>query len=450
MTLDDRIFLKEFFRSLSDHPLDPSNEQDIKHYVPLYEEPGLADEDPVKLLANGIEWTSESVQLLSGYRGTGKSTELKRLKTHLMKEPGYLVFLCDVEEYLNLSTPIDVSDFLMVVAGAFGEAVDEYMKDKDHGIDGNFWAWIRDFLKQTNVENVELSAALGTNGASIGIKANLKNSPAFKQRLQDHMAGHLGTLVSTVHEFIENRVKLLKQHYPEREIVLLLDSIEHIRGMSANAKAVYGSVESLFAGHSEKLHLPDLHVVYTVPTYLKIRYPNVDALYEPGGLIVLPAFKLFKQDEDRTSVPANFDAMERVIRQRGDWSRLLGNDRLLLDRLIRNSGGHLRDLLHLLKQVLRRAKELPVPERTVDAAISQMRSTFLPIPNDDALWLDRIAANRRVNLEELDALPTLSRFFDTHLVLCYRNGEEWHDVHPLVREHVRAQAEYVRQLHAHP
>ena len=445
MTPDARIFLKRFFQNLSDQSLDPSNER----YVPLYEEPGLADEDPVKLLADAIEWTSESVQLLSGYRGTGKSTELRRLKARL-EESDYLVFLCDVEDYLNLSTPIDVSDFLMVVAGAFGETVDEFLKNEGHRVDGNFWERIHGFLKQTTLEDVELSSALGTNGASVGIKANLKSSPVFKQRLQEHMAGHLGALVSDVREFLGNRVKLLKEYYPEREIVLLLDSIEHIRGTLANAEDVHGSVERLFAGHSEKLHLPGLHVIYTVPTYLKIRYPNVDALYEPGGLIVLPAFKLFEQDENRTPVPANFDAMERVIRQRGDWCRLLGNDRSLLDRLIRNSGGHLRDLLHLLSQVLLRARELPVPERTVDAAISQMRSTFLPIPNVDALWLDGIADNRRVNLEDLAALPSLSRFFDTHLVLCYRNGEEWYDVHPLVREHVRVQAEQVRQRRAHP
>ena len=444
MTPDDRIFLKRFFQNLLDQSLDPSDER----YVPLYEDPALADEDPVALLAYAIEWTSESVQLLSGYRGTGKSTELKRLKARL-EESGYLVFLCDVEDYLNLSTRIDVSDFLMVVAGMFGEAADEFLKAKGCNADGSFWEWIHDFLKQTKVEAVELSAALGTNGASVGIKANLKSSPEFKKRLQEHMAGHLGALVSAVREFIEDRVKLLRQHYPEKEIVLLLDSIEHIRGTLANAEDVHGSVEKLFSAHSEKLHLPGIHVIYTVPPYLKIRYPNVDALYEPGGLIVLRAFKLFEQDENRTPIPANFDAMERVVGQRGDWRRLLGNDRSLLDRLIRNSGGHLRDLLRLLSQVLLRAKELPVPERIVDAAISQVRSTFLPIPNVDALWLAEIADSYQVDLEELAALPSLSRFFDTHLVLCYRNGKEWYDVHPLVREDVRAQAEQVRRRRAH-
>ena len=444
MTPDDRIFLKRFFQNLSEQSLDPEDER----YVPLYEDPELADEDPVELLAYAIEWTSESVQLFSGYRGTGKSTELRRLKARLEKS-GYLVFLCDVEDYLNLSTPIDVSDFLMVVAGAFGEAVNKRLEKDDHQSHEDYWERFRTFWSGLSIEAPKLSASIGTGPAKIGIQANLKSDPTFKEQLQKHMAGHLGVLVADVRKFLEDCVKMLREHYGDREIVLLLDSIEHIKGTLANAEDVHNSVERLFAGHPEQLRLPNLHVIYTVPPYLKVRHPNVDALYEPGSLIVLPAFKLFEQDENRTPIPANFDAMERVVRQRGDWRRLLGNDRSLLDRLIRNSGGHLRDLLRLLSQVLLRARELPVSGRTVDAAISQVRSTFLPIPNVDALWLAGIADSYQVDLEELAALPSLSRFFDTHLVLCYRNGEEWYDVHPLVREHVRTQAEQVRRRRAH-
>ena len=443
MTPDDRIFLKEFFRNLSAQSLDPADER----YVRLYDDPALADEDPVELLADAIEWTSDSVQLLSGYRGAGKSTELRRLKARL--DSDYLVFLCDVEEYLNLSTPIDVSDFLMVVAGAFSEAVNKRLEEDGHQLREGYWERFRAFWNELEIQDPKLSASIGTGPVAIGIQANLKSDPAFKEQLQNHLAGHLGALVDDVRAFFQDCVRTLSEHYDNREVVLLLDSIEHIRGTLANAEAVHGSVEKLFAGHSEQLHLRGLHVIYTVPPYLKIRYPNVDALYEPGGLIVLPAFKLFEQGH-RTPLPANFDAMARVVSQRGDWRRLLGDDRALLDRLICNSGGHLRDLLHLLRQVLLRAKGLPVSERIVDAAISRMRTTFLPIPNDDALRLARIADSHQVDLDKLADLPSLARFFDTHLVLCYHNGEEWYDIHPLVREHVRAQAAQIRQRPAHP
>ena len=43
-----------------------------------------------------------------------------------------------------------------------------------------------------------------------------------------------------------------------------------------------------------------------------------------------------------------------------------------------------------------------------------------------------------------------ARFLDTHLVLCYRNGAEWYDVHPLVRDLVLEQAARVRKAAVAP
>ena len=100
MKPEDNQFLKEFFNAVSDRPL----EADDERYVPLYGE-DLADADPVQQLAQAVEWATESVRLFSGYRGAGKSTELRRLKGQL-EESGHLVFLCDMEDYLNLSTPV--------------------------------------------------------------------------------------------------------------------------------------------------------------------------------------------------------------------------------------------------------------------------------------------------------------------------------------------------------
>lgn len=121
MVESDREFLKTFFQQLADSPLDPASD---KRYVPLYGQgPEDIGEDPVELLARAIEWLpGESVQLLSGFRGTGKSTELRRLRDHL-RGKGYYVALLDMAEHVNLSTRVDVSDFLMAVAGAFGEAM---------------------------------------------------------------------------------------------------------------------------------------------------------------------------------------------------------------------------------------------------------------------------------------------------------------------------------------
>ena len=425
MNPEDDQFLKEFFNAVAGRPLEPDDER----YVSLYDE-ALTDADPVQQLTRAVEWSTESVQLFSGYRGAGKSTELRRLKRQL-EQSGHLVFLCDMEDYLNLSTAVDVSDFLMAVAGSFDDAIrGEY--ESALGAPRSYWETLTGLLTSLKVDGVSLSAA--------GFKASLKSDPTFKSRLQKAMAGHLGALVADVREFCVRRVAELRGHLrePDRKVVLLLDSVEHIRGTFANAEAVQSSVEMLFAGHAEKLRIPDMHVVYTVPPYLKVRYPNIGELYDEGGLEVLPSFKLHEQDG--TPIESAYHAFEQVVGKRGDWRRLLGQDRSVLHHLIRNSGGHLRDLLRLLAAVALRARTLPVSESAVAAAINRRKAEFLPIPNDDARWLAAVCQTHQAELQSLQELPSLARFFDTHLVLCYRNGDEWYDVHPLISEHVRVQA----------
>ena len=433
MTPEDNRFLRDFFRQVSDKPLDPTDPR----YIPLYDAPDAAGEDPVELLARAIEWTpGESVQLLSGFRGTGKSTELRRLQQRL-EQNGYLVFRCDIEDYLNLTLPVDVSDFLMAISGAFGEAVSRSDLPSESPLREGYWHHLTHFLQRIQFNG--LSATLDIGVASGTVQANLKNDPSFKQRLQEHMAGHVGALVTDVRKFFEECVAALrKQSGDEREVVLLIDSIEHFRGTLVNAQEVQSSVEALFVSHSEKLHLPHLHVVYTVPPYLKVRYANLGALYEPGGIYVLPALKL--RDRDGKCFDSGYDAMERIVGARGDWRTLLG-DRSTLHRLIMYSGGHLRDLLRLLAEVIRRATELPASEGTVTAAINQLRTEFLPIADRDAQWLANIAQSHDTALETTEDLPNLARFLDTHLALCYRNGDEWYDVHPLISELVIRQAE---------
>lgn len=456
MEQEQEQFLGDFFRAVTDRPLEFKDHQRSPYYVPLYEDPHLAPHDPVGLLARAIQWTpGESVQLLSGFRGCGKSTELRRLQAHL-RDKGYKVVLCDIEDYIGLSQPVDISDFLMAVAGAFGDGLlEEGYLEGDPAKEG-YWARLTHFLKRTEVQlsDVSLGGELGgsaklddqnqaTAKLSAAVKLSLKTDPSFRQKLQKAMAGHLGTLVSDVRSYIEGCVKKVKaRHGQEAEVVLLVDSMEHIRGTSTNAAAVQSSVETLFASHSDKLHLPYLHVVYTVPPYLKVLYPNIGSLYAPGGVQVLPSLKL-RERKGPQAFEAGLDLFARVIAARGDWRRLLGPDRKLLDGLSYYSGGQLRDFLRLFAEILRRAYRVPVPEETVTAAVRQIQSEFLPLAEADVLWLRRIAETQEPALPDQARLPDLARFLDTHLVLCYRNGEEWYDVHPLVADVVKEQAEAI-------
>lgn len=430
---DEFQFRRHFFRAIDDAAL----EQDDPRYVRIYEGESASGRDPVELLAEAIRFSAgQSIQLLSGFRGTGKTTELKRLASVLLREGYHVVFL-DMDDYLNMSTPVDISDFLMAVAGAFGEALKApEHADEDLRSEG-YWARAVTFLTKTKLALPEMSAS--------GIKLNLKNDESFKQKLQKHLEGHIGAMVADVRKFFEECVKALRaRHGDEAEVVVIVDSVEHLRGTLTNAGRVQESVEILFSAHAEKLALPYVHLVYTVPTYLKALSMGIGMQYGLGAVPIFPAIKIHDRREGLVHAPG-VEALKKIVAARkSDYPRLLGPTDELLERLILMSGGNIRDLLRLLREVIRRAKVLPASESVVEDAIDQMRTEFLPISEEDAQWLALIAENHGAELDSVKRLPDLARFFDTHVVLCYRDGPEWYDVHPLIRDHVMAQARATR------
>jgi hypothetical protein len=437
-------YLKAFYQALAEQPLEP----DDPRYIHLYEGESLTSGDPIAALAQTIEWNPiESKQLFSGFRGTGKSTELRRLRSMLSKSPATRVVLCDMEEYLNLTTPVDISDFLVSVAGAFS---DELRRDPELlGQDPShqsYWTRFSSFLTRTRIEIPTIDSSGKGDNTSAGVKISLKADPTFRQKVQEHLRGHLGALVGDVKSFMEDCFKAMrKRHGDDVRVVLLLDSIERIRGTSLNTAEVAASVQSLFEGHADKLGFPYIHVIYTVPPWLKIKAPGVAGAYSNSQQI--PCVKI--REKDGSICQAGLDTLERLISKRGDWQRLLG-ERAALDRLALASGGYLRDLFRLLQSllVLSSHKSLPADAARLEFVEHEIRNSYLPIPNDDALWLDRIAETHTAELDSEAYLYRLARYFDTHLVLAYRNGEEWWSVHPLVAEHVKRQADRVRERQA--
>lgn len=450
---ESKAFRTEFYRQLTMGPLEP----DDPRYVRLYDLPELQADDPVQLLRFAIEATPPpTAQLMSGFRGTGKSTELRRLRSDL-KQAGYVVLLCDLESFINTGQPVEPVDFLFAFVLAVSDAMVESYKVDDPLREG-YVERLKNFLTRTEVSAPEFNLGAKAGGdvgdvkaeASIGAKLVLKDNPSFRERARAKWAGSLGSLVAEAHAFVKD---LAKSFAGSRQVVVLIDSVEHIQGTLDDAVKVQTSVEKLFTVHADMLHFPGVHTVYTVHPYLKIKYANIDDYFPFGGLQIIPTLKV----RERSSIEAPetlgaprsaaLDAICRVVEQRGEWWKLLGpgpagRDRL--NELILASGGHLRDLMRLLGEIVRRTRDLPTTDDVLVAAVNHVRNQALPIADDDALWLAEIARSHTTCLPSEAKLPSLARFLDTHRVLCYRNGFEWFDVHPLIREAVLKQAAEVR------
>jgi len=451
ITGDDRKFLKDMYGRLKDEPLQPGS----VYYEPVHERMKL--EDPVKKIATLIEFDgSESIRLFSGFRGSGKTTELYRLRQNL-KDQGYFVLYADALDYVNPAQPIDITDLLMVLAGAFSDALEEQLDValRDEG----FWEGLWRFL-QTEIRPVGAGASaevetpgkkiLGGAKVAADIKFEIKAGTSFRTELRDFMTIRLRELKARVDRFFEDGVKRIRnKHGPDTQIVFIFDQLEQLRGTIQAEADVIRSVERIFAVHLELLRMPYVHAVFTVPPWLKFVLPGA------VQITLLSTVHLWNNDRDRSRCakawPVFHSLVERRLQKAG-LQRLFGTEahqKKAVEAMIAVCGGHYRDLLGLLRNVVARAVEaerLPVAYTLVQDVVSAARRDFLPIATEDAVWLVKIAAQRASALPSTDPGPVtrLARFLDSHSVLYFVNGDEWYDVHPLVREEAARVADAVR------
>jgi hypothetical protein len=94
LTPEEQNLRKKIYQRLDPYiALKPDDANYQELYYPIYDAPGC--EDPVRLLQDHIELVgSESLQMFSGFRGSGKTTELFRLQKSLQQQ-GYVVIYAD-------------------------------------------------------------------------------------------------------------------------------------------------------------------------------------------------------------------------------------------------------------------------------------------------------------------------------------------------------------------
>jgi len=131
--------------------------------------------------------------------------------------------------------------------------------------------------------------------------------------------------------------------------------------------------------------------------------------------------------------------MREIVEERyGQWRDFVSEEQLA--RLAQNSGGDLRDYLRMLRLAVARVVslgQLPVSDALIGDAEDAVRGDMLPIADDDREWLRKIMTSHNAELPSLDALPDFARLQEGKYLLHYRNGEDWYDVHPLLRAEVR-------------
>lgn len=433
MSTPTRDELRRWTAALTDRPLDPSDPNETR-YVELRH----AGRGAVQAMRATIDLALDTTtQLLTGPGGSGKTTELNRLRGEL-EDDGYQVAMFNVAYFINESTPVSITEFLIALAlGAHGALAPE-QAEKGPG----FVARLRGLLGRLKVSldipgfTASASAegltveALGV-AVDVELQQELRSSRPFVEELRTKLGYNIGELYAEVVAFLD---ELFAARPSERGSVLIVDGLEKLRGSAGNDLVVQQAVEELFVGHAGRLRFRSHHMIYTVPTYLQYVTPGM-LPYDLRVPVPVPHVRP-RRGADPSTVAQTVSELREAVDRRIPTERIFAGTHQV-DQVIEASGGHLRDLFTLLSRLMnliyRRSVPLPVADSDIEQAIIDMAHPFGQMTMEQARFLRAVAAGDGTVEPAAEDVQLMSRLLVTHMLLGHLNGEDWYEVHPLTR-----------------
>jgi hypothetical protein len=371
---------------------------------------------------------SRTRQLFTGFPGAGKTTELLRLQARFNANqlaPVHAIYV-DFEEYVDRYVPLSITDVLRVLAYALDREA-TLAEGGDPAQKPGYLLRLYTFLANTNVELQKIGFQQG--GASLMLE--LKNNPTFREQIESALGPRFQKFAREATDTMAEAVVRLRKATGAAQIVVIADGLEKITPLREEERGrVESSVESVFVQHASWLELP-CHVIYTFPLWLRFR-ATLGALYDREPQ-VLPMVKIAGPDGHRYE--PGHEKLATLIGRRADLGKVFGADlEGTLHAVIAASGGYPRDLLRMVRELLWTARTLPVTPKDVERIVGKMADAYgLMIRTPDLDVLAEIAKTHEIPKGDGVKIADFGRLVERWIVLAYRNGKEWYDLHPLVR-----------------
>lgn len=434
LTPEEERLLSQLHKNLRQDALEPGEPFWIDFRLDKFN--GAVGPDVVRQLARDVAWSeAPAAAFFSGFRGAGKSTELNRLRNDL-SDQGFAVVKFDVEEFLDLRFPITAGQLVFAITAGIWRACQHqgWVDASGEGSSpfGRLWDWLRTVRPGGRSE---LGISL-PDWLPVDFELHLRADPTFRQDLGDFLRSRSVELTLKANEFLADLDDQVREHFvaksrPWLGMVVIVDSLDHARSETAFAE-VRNAIREVFDLQLNQVRFDRFRTVFCIPPYIK-----------PAAGTARHIVNVKVADRSGNRWAEGIDALVEVIERRLPPG--LARQALIpdadLERLVLCSGGHIRDLLRLVDEVIVGVESLPATPADLDAAIVRLQASFLPLSAEQRRWLARIASTHQLVLDDQDGWEGLAELLDYHMVLSYSNDQPWYDVHPVIADLVAAAGE---------
>jgi len=401
-TLKEAMNLFNPRRSLSDSELD-------SYYV-------TRPNAPLEGMKTYLQINDEPVKVLfSGHRGSGKSTELRRLARDL--ENDFFIVHVSAVNSLNIADLNYVDVVLACAAAIFREATDKTRGVKiPPALAKDVFTWLASEITSETTITTPKSGAISAkiNAFILSIEGKYGRESQTRTVIRDRLFTRVSDLIDRMDE-ICTAITTATGH----RTLIIFEDID---------KTDLAHARDLFFEHSSTLNKMGCHIIYTFPIPLCYSTEFTERIGDYSKHFLLPNVSVHKEDD--TPDPAGHSKLEEAITRRVSANLFTGET---LNDIISASGGLMRDLVRLVRDAaltaLTNGEQTAITADVVHQAASEMGDDFRRLLRPEHYAALRSARGTKQIVPD----ETGRQLLENLSLLEYRTGRAWCDVHPVVR-----------------
>ena len=290
--------------------------------------------------------------LFTGHRGCGKSTELQRIRRQW--EMDYKVIYLEANEETDINNA-EYTDFYLIVIKQVERALREMGLRFDAGLLRSFEDWFKQVTKETEktVEssiNAQAEVGLGADAPFIAklivkLLAQIRGADTRRTVIRQTLQQDISRLKSDTNLLLRDAYQKIKQYYP-KGFLIIFDNLDRVPPSVG---------EHLFFDYAAQLQELACTIIYTVPISVLCSSKNItNSFGEPHVVSIVNVYELKRDQCDLGYNDQGAECLTQTIEKRVHIDELFESSQEVLD-LVRASGGHVRQLMQMMRNACRTA-----------------------------------------------------------------------------------------------
>jgi hypothetical protein len=194
------------------------------------------------------------------------------------------------------------------------------------------------------------------------VRGFMTSGSTYRKLLRIEIQQRTAQFLEDLNDLID-KLQMQLRDRDKKGLVIIIDSLDRIILHPLDDKGARNTHSAIYLEHADHLKAPHCHVIYTVPISIYFS-ENLSKAYADLPLM-LPMIKVFEENGEVCADGLN--AMGKVIAQRVDVEHIF-EDASTVEKLCLASGGHIRDLMILMRYACEYSDE-HISALAVDKAI---------------------------------------------------------------------------------